>query len=75
MEITAIIPDLLPHYNAIGHFHISQSLIAAIIGNIVFFVILRIYVAKKRSGKTDDYFVQIIEMVYDQIYKFLYDIG
>lgn len=75
MEITEIIPDLLPHYNAIGHFHVSQSLVAGILGNIVFFLVLWIYVVKKKKGKSSNYFVQLVEMLYDQIYAFLYDIG
>lgn len=75
MDLSAIIPGLLPHYNEIGHFHIAQSLVASIIGNVVFFVLLRIYVVKKKRGKGKNSFVHIIEMIYEQIYSFLGEIG
>ncbi len=71
MEILDIIPDLMPHYNQIWNIHISQTLIASIVGNLVFFGILWFYVTQKKRGKTGSYFVQIIEMLYEQIYSFL----
>lgn len=75
MEIAHIIPDLLPHYNELWGFHISQTLIASVIGNIVFFAILWIYVYKKRRWELKSYFLQLVEMAYEQIYSFLAEIG
>lgn len=70
MSIAEILPDMLTHYNPVWSFMISQSLVASLIGNIVFFGLVWLFVSQKRQWKLT-YFRQIIELWYENIYEFL----
>ncbi len=74
MSISEIIPPLLPHFNTIWSASVSQSLIAAILGNLIFFVLIRIYRQQKGKGQPT-FYTQSIEYVYEKIYEFLSNIG
>lgn len=74
MDLSSIIPDILPHYVHIGHFVVSQTLIAGIIGTITFALVILSYVLVKKKNPYSR-FVQLVEYIYESIYSFLAQIG
>ncbi len=70
MNISEVIPDIFAHYNTVWWLVISQTLVASILGNLVFFIIVGIYLQQTKKEKLT-YFRQIIELGYENIYKFL----
>jgi F-type H+-transporting ATPase subunit a len=74
MDFTSVIPDIFPHYVDIGSMQISQSLIAGMIGTLLFIVLLIIYVTLKNKNPYHK-FVQMISYLYETIYATLDEIG
>lgn len=74
MDLSSIIPDILPHYVHIGHWVISQTLIAGVLGTLSFMIILFCYSFIKKRNPYNK-FVQLIEYIYETIYNFLANIG
>lgn len=73
MSIDQIIPPLLPHFNELGNISISQSLSAAVLGNLLFFVVIFVYYNHKKKWK-NSFFRQCVEYFYEMVYEFLANI-
>ncbi len=73
MDIQSLIPDIFPHYVTIGHTTVSQSLIAGVIGTMLFviFVLYYNFISKKNPHSS---FSQAVALLYDTVYAFLADV-
>jgi hypothetical protein len=64
MDIQAILPDIFPHYVEMFGMHISQSLIAGVIGTGSFALLVLLYAYYTRHN-THNFFAQIVEVIYE----------
>ena len=73
MDLSSLIPDILPHTIQIGTLHVFQSLIAWAIGTGLFVLFVLIYSRRKKSNPYEK-FVQGVDAVVEIVYKMLADV-
>jgi F-type H+-transporting ATPase subunit a len=74
IDLTSMIPDISPHYVDLAGFPIAQSLIAALIGTGLFALFVWMFMRVKKKNP-HSHFVQIVTVLYEQIFSFFAQIG
>ena len=73
MDLSSLIPDILPHVVQIGPINFFQSLIAWLLGTGAFIVFVLIYFKRKQRHPYEK-FVQGVDAVVELVYKMLADV-